>query len=109
MAGLRDVVRALAARPGVTAATLRVAYESAYAGEPFLGLLPEGQWPATCMTLGANTALVQVALDETAGRIIVVAAIDNLTKGTGGGAVQSANLALGLPEELGLTTIGVSP
>lgn len=97
------------ARPGVTAATLRAAYEQAYAGEPFLGLLPEGQWPATSMTLGANTVLVQVALDEDAGRLVVVAAVDNLTKGTAGGAVQSANLALGLPEELGLTTIGVSP
>ncbi|MGC4959239.1 N-acetyl-gamma-glutamyl-phosphate reductase [Actinomadura citrea] len=97
------------ARPGVTAASLRAAYEQAYAGEPFLGLLPEGQWPATSMTLGANTVLVQVALDEAAGRVVVVAAVDNLTKGTAGGAVQSANLALGLPEELGLTTIGVSP
>ncbi|MEV0667208.1 N-acetyl-gamma-glutamyl-phosphate reductase [Actinomadura luteofluorescens] len=96
-------------RPGVTAASLRAAYEEAYAGEPFLELLPEGQWPATSMTLGANTVLVQVALDEAAGRLVVVAAVDNLTKGTAGGAVQSANLALGLPEELGLTTIGVSP
>lgn len=97
------------ARPGVTAAALRAAYGEAWDGEPFVGLLPEGQWPATSMTLGANTALVQVALDEAAGRVVVVAAIDNLTKGTAGGAVQSANLALGLPEELGLTTIGVSP
>lgn len=97
------------ARPGVTAATLRAAYDEAYTGEPFTGLLPEGQWPATSMTLGANTALVQVALDEAAGRLVVIAAIDNLTKGTAGGAVQSANIALGLPEELGLTTIGVSP
>ncbi|MFB4304178.1 N-acetyl-gamma-glutamyl-phosphate reductase [Actinomadura sp. NTSP31] len=97
------------ARPGVTAATLRTVYGDASAGEPFLDLLPEGQWPATAMTLGANTALVQVALDEAAGRIIAVVAIDNLAKGTAGGAVQSANLALGLPEELGLTTIGVSP
>ncbi|WP_030173677.1 N-acetyl-gamma-glutamyl-phosphate reductase [Spirillospora albida] len=97
------------ARPGVTAATLRDAYATAYAGEPFAHLLPEGRWPATSMTLGANTALVQVVLDEAAGRIVAVAALDNLTKGTAGGAVQSANLALGLPEELGLTTIGVSP
>ncbi|MEU6041843.1 N-acetyl-gamma-glutamyl-phosphate reductase [Actinomadura sp. NPDC047616] len=97
------------ARPGVTAETLRAAYERAYADEPFVGLLPEGTWPATSMTLGANTALVQTALDERAGRLVVVAAIDNLAKGTAGGAVQSANLALGLPEELGLTTIGVSP
>ncbi|QFG26469.1 N-acetyl-gamma-glutamyl-phosphate reductase [Actinomadura sp. WMMB 499] len=97
------------ARPGLTAETLREAYAAAYAGEPFAALLPEGRWPATSMTLGANSALVQVALDEDAGRIVAVAAIDNLTKGTAGGAVQSANLALGLPEELGLTTIGVSP
>jgi N-acetyl-gamma-glutamyl-phosphate reductase len=96
-------------RPGVDAAAVRRAYESAYDGEPFVWLLPEGQWPATAMTLGANTALVQVALDERAGRLVAVAAIDNLTKGTAGGAVQSANLALGLPEELGLTTIGVAP
>jgi N-acetyl-gamma-glutamyl-phosphate reductase len=95
--------------PGVTLETLRDVYGLAYDGEPFAGLLPEGQWPATSMTLGANTALVQVAHDERAGRAVVVVAIDNLTKGTAGGAVQSANLALGLPEELGLTTIGVSP
>jgi N-acetyl-gamma-glutamyl-phosphate reductase len=97
------------ALPGVTAETLRAAYLQAYQGEPFAGLLPEGQWPATAMTLGANTALVQVALDERAGRIVAIAAIDNLTKGTAGGAIQSANLALGLPEELGLTTLAVAP
>jgi N-acetyl-gamma-glutamyl-phosphate reductase len=97
------------ARPGVTATAVREAYESAYAGEPFVRLLPDGDWPATAMTVGANTAAVQVAFDERAGRIVAVAAIDNLTKGTAGGAVQSANLALGLPEELGLTTMGVAP
>ncbi|MCW2942225.1 MAG: N-acetyl-gamma-glutamyl-phosphate reductase [Actinomycetia bacterium] len=97
------------AKPGVNAAALRRAYRDAFAAEPFVDLLPEGQWPATAMTLGANTALVQVALDERAGRIVIVAAIDNLTKGTAGGAVQSANLALDLPEELGLTTLGVAP
>ncbi|MFB9836526.1 N-acetyl-gamma-glutamyl-phosphate reductase [Actinoallomurus acaciae] len=97
------------AAPGLTAAGLREAYDRAYADEPFVRLLPEGEWPSTAMTLGANVAAVQVALDERAGRIIAVAAIDNLTKGTAGGAVQSANLALGLPEDLGLTTVGVAP
>jgi N-acetyl-gamma-glutamyl-phosphate reductase len=97
------------AAAGVTARGLREAYAEAYAGEPFVRLLPEGQWPATAMTLGANTAVVQVALDERAGRVVAVAAIDNLTKGTAGGAVQSANLALGLPEAMGLTTMGVAP
>ncbi|MGK5729942.1 N-acetyl-gamma-glutamyl-phosphate reductase [Streptomyces sp. URMC 124] len=97
------------ARPGVTAASLRAAYEKAFADEPFVHLLPEGQWPATAAVYGSNTALVQVALDEAAGRIVVVSAIDNLTKGTAGGAVQSMNIALGLPEELGLPVTGVAP
>jgi N-acetyl-gamma-glutamyl-phosphate reductase len=97
------------ATDGLTAAALRDAYERAYADEPFVRLLPEGDWPSTAMTLGANVAVVQVALDERAGRVVAVAAIDNLAKGTAGGAVQSANLALGLPEDLGLTTIGVAP
>ncbi|MET4226646.1 N-acetyl-gamma-glutamyl-phosphate reductase [Oerskovia enterophila] len=89
--------------------TLRQAYEQAYAGEPFVQLLPEGQWPTTAMTLGANTALVQVAIDRAAGRVVTVTAIDNLVKGTAGGAVQSMNIALGLPQTLGLTTEGVAP
>ena len=95
--------------PGATPAALREAYQAAVKDEPFLRLLPEGVWPATAMTVGSNTAVVQVALDERAGRIVAIAAIDNLTKGTAGGAVQSANLALGLPEELGLPTNGVAP
>jgi N-acetyl-gamma-glutamyl-phosphate reductase len=97
------------ARPGVTRQSLRTAYEVALKAEPFVHLLPEGTWPATAMTYGANTAAVQVTLDERAGRVVAVIAIDNLTKGTAGGAVQSANLALGLPEELGLPLTGVAP
>jgi N-acetyl-gamma-glutamyl-phosphate reductase len=97
------------ARPGVTAEALRAAYAAAYATEPFVHLLPEGRWPATASVYGSNAALVQVALDEAVGRVIAISAIDNLTKGTAGGAVQSMNLALGLPEELGLPQIGVAP
>ncbi|MFD0885932.1 Asd/ArgC dimerization domain-containing protein, partial [Streptosporangium algeriense] len=97
------------AKPGVTAALLREAFETATKDEPFLRLLPEGQWPTTSMTLGANTAALQVTLDERAGRVVAVVAIDNLTKGTAGGAIQSANLALGLSEELGLPLNGVAP
>ncbi|PKQ26563.1 MAG: N-acetyl-gamma-glutamyl-phosphate reductase [Actinobacteria bacterium HGW-Actinobacteria-4] len=94
---------------GASADAVRSAWEAAYADEPFVHLLPEGQWPTTAATLGANTALVQVAVDEKAGRVIVIAAIDNLVKGTAGAALQSMNLALGLPETTGLTTIGVAP
>jgi len=88
---------------------LRSAWSDAYEGEPFVELLPEGQWPTTAMTVGSNTALVQVAYDRRAGRIVTVTAIDNLVKGTAGGALQSINTALGLPQTLGLTTEGVAP
>ncbi|MCS0636195.1 N-acetyl-gamma-glutamyl-phosphate reductase [Streptomyces sp. LP05-1] len=97
------------ARPGVTGADVRTAYQKAYADEPFVRLLPAGQWPATASVLGSNAVQLQVTLDPAAGRIIAISAIDNLTKGTAGGAVQSMNIALGLPEETGLTTIGVAP
>ncbi|MEU2371941.1 N-acetyl-gamma-glutamyl-phosphate reductase [Streptomyces pseudogriseolus] len=98
-----------AKQPGVTAESVRAAYEKAFADEPFVGLLPEGQWPATASVYGSNAVQVQVAYDAAAGRIIAISAIDNLTKGTAGGAVQSMNLALGLDEATGLTTIGVAP
>jgi N-acetyl-gamma-glutamyl-phosphate reductase len=95
--------------PGVTAQDLRAAYEKAYADEPFVTLLPEGRWPQTAAVLGSNAVQLQVALDETAGRLIAVGAVDNLAKGTAGAAVQCLNLALGWPETAGLTTIGVAP
>ena len=95
--------------PGVDPATVRAAWEAAYAAEPFVHLLPEGRWPSTAATVGANTALVQVAVDERAGRVVTVCALDNLVKGTAGAAVQSMNLALGLPETLGLPIEGVAP
>jgi N-acetyl-gamma-glutamyl-phosphate reductase len=97
------------AREGVTAATLRDAYDAAYFDEPFVHLLGEGSWPTTAATLGANTVHLQVALDPDAGRVVIVAAIDNLTKGTAGGAIQSMNIALGIPEPTGLPTVGVAP
>ncbi|MEU4267549.1 N-acetyl-gamma-glutamyl-phosphate reductase [Streptomyces sp. NPDC026092] len=97
------------AKPGVTVQGVRAAYEKAFADEPFVHLLPEGQWPATASVYGSNAVQIQVAHDVAAGRIIAISAIDNLTKGTAGGAVQSMNIALGLPEDTGLSTIGVAP
>ncbi|KQT89628.1 N-acetyl-gamma-glutamyl-phosphate reductase [Marmoricola sp. Leaf446] len=96
-------------REGVGADDLRAVYEKAYADEPFVHLLPEGQWPTTKAVLGSNSVHLQVALDEDAGRAVVVGAVDNLAKGTGGAAVQCMNLALGLPEATGLTTVGLAP
>lgn len=94
---------------GTTADDVRTAYAKAFADEPFVHLLPEGQWPATASVYGSNAVQIQVAYDEAARRVIAISAIDNLAKGTAGGAVQSMNLALGLPEETGLSTIGVAP
>ncbi|MSS83876.1 N-acetyl-gamma-glutamyl-phosphate reductase [Actinomycetaceae bacterium WB03_NA08] len=95
--------------PGVDAATVRSAWETAYSDEQFVQLLPEGQHPATGWTVGANTVLMSVTVDEKAQRVVVIAAVDNLAKGTAGAAVQSMNIALGLPEGAGLSVNGVAP
>ena len=95
--------------PGTTAEQVRAAWQDAYGAEPFVQLLPEGTFPRTADTLGANTCLMGIAVDEAAGRVVVVAALDNLAKGTAGAAIQSANIALGLPETTGLSTNGVAP
>jgi N-acetyl-gamma-glutamyl-phosphate reductase len=88
---------------------VREAWETSYADEPFMHLLPAGTFPKSADTIGANTVHVGLAVDENAGRVVVVSALDNLEKGTAGAAIQSANLALGLPETLGLPLDGVAP
>ncbi len=95
--------------PGTTEAQVRAAWETAYAEEPYVHLLPAGRFPRSGDTTGANTALIGLAVDEAAGRVVVISAIDNLVKGTAGAAVQCANLALGFDETLGLPVNGVAP
>ena len=70
---------------------------------------PAGAFPRSADAIGANTALIGLAVDERADRVVAVSAIDNLVKGTAGAAIQSANIALGLPETLGLPVNGVAP
>ncbi|MFS0714469.1 N-acetyl-gamma-glutamyl-phosphate reductase [Microbacterium sp. 2P01SA-2] len=94
---------------GVTDAQIREAWESAYADETFVQLLPEGSFPRTADVAGANTALMGLAIDRAAGRVVVVTAVDNLAKGTAGAAIQSMNIALGLAETTGLSVNGVAP
>lgn len=93
----------------VSAAEAREVYETAYADEQFVHVLPEGQWPQTQSVTGSNAVHVQVTVDEAARRLVAVGAVDNLAKGTAGAAVQCMNLALGLDEGTGLTTIGLAP
>ncbi|GGD81090.1 N-acetyl-gamma-glutamyl-phosphate reductase [Microbacterium murale] len=94
---------------GVSDAEIRAAWENAYGDETFVHLLPEGQFPRTADVIGANTALIGLAIDRAAGRVTVVTAVDNLVKGTAGAAIQSMNLALGLPEDRALSLNGVAP
>ena len=94
---------------GVTEADLRAAYVKAYADEPFVHLLPEGQWPQTKSVTGSNAVHLQVTADVAANRMVAVGAVDNLAKGTAGAAVQCMNLALGLDETTGLSSVGLAP
>jgi len=95
--------------PGATDAGIRDAWLAAYGDETFVQVLPEGRFPRTADVLGANTALMGLQIDRDANRVTVVTAVDNLVKGTAGAAVQSMNLALGLPEGRALTVNGVAP
>lgn len=94
-------------------AALRRAWGAAYGapgqGEPLIDLLPEGVWPTTAAVAGSGLAAVQVAYDPVARTITALCAIDNLGKGTASAALQSLNLALGLPEATGVIAQGVAP
>jgi N-acetyl-gamma-glutamyl-phosphate reductase len=81
----------------------------AYADEPFIVMLPFGQGPSTRHIRGSNFCHIGVAADRIEGRAVVIAALDNLTKGSSGQAIQNANLMLGLAEGMGLEMAPVFP
>lgn len=95
--------------PHADPAAVREAYEAAYAREAFVHLLPAGQQPQTQHVVGSNMCHLQVEVDVQARKVVATSAIDNLTKGTGGAAVQCMNLALGLDECAGLPRAAVAP
>ena len=105
----RGILATCTARTSATRSEIRASYEKAYADEPFVYLLPEGQLPATGSVIGSNAAQIAVATDPDAGVLVSLCAIDHLVKGTAGAAVQSMNLALGWPETDGLSVVGVAP
>ncbi|WP_121258838.1 N-acetyl-gamma-glutamyl-phosphate reductase [Nocardioides ferulae] len=107
--GILATCSAPLADPGLSGEQAHEVYAAAYADEPFVHVLPPGQWPQTQSVMGSNAVHVQVTVDPAAGRLVAVGAVDNLAKGTAGAAVQCMNLALGLDEGLGLTTVGVAP
>ncbi|WP_339713885.1 N-acetyl-gamma-glutamyl-phosphate reductase [uncultured Sneathiella sp.] len=95
--------------PGKTAADLRAEIAKSYAGEPFVRLLKEGAVPQTQMVRGSNNCVINVFADRIKGRATVIAAIDNLVKGSSGQAVQNMNLMFGLEETLGLEQAPLFP
>lgn len=105
----RGILATCTAPTSATHSEIRSAYEKAYADEPFVHLLADGQLPRTGSVIGSNAAQIAVAADGDAGVLVAICAIDNLVKGTAGAAVQSMNLALGLPETQGLSTVGLAP
>lgn len=105
----RGILATCTARTTASAAEIAAIYDKAYGDEPFIHVLPDGVLPATGSVIGSNAVQLSVTVDERAGTMVAVGAIDNLTKGTGGAAVQSMNLALGWNEAEGLSVVGVAP
>ena len=107
----RGILATCYARPAtgrdVSTAAVLGALREAYADEPFVVAI-DGS-PSTKATLGANTAHVTARYDERTGYVLALCALDNLTKGASGGAVQAANVALGLDETAGLPLVGTMP
>jgi N-acetyl-gamma-glutamyl-phosphate reductase len=105
----RGILATCYARPTTPSSTAELLelYRVAYAGEPFVVVI-DGS-PSTKATLGSNAVHVTVRYDDRTDLVVAICAIDNLTKGASGGAVQCANIIAGLDETAGLTSVGVYP
>lgn len=94
---------------GKSVADLRACYDARFADEPFVHLLPPGVAPATRMVRGSNHMVLNLFEDRVPGRAIIIAAIDNLVKGSSGQAIQNLNLMFGMPETMGLEAAPLFP
>ena len=105
----RGILATCYARPtqAVTTESLRATLRDAYADEPFVVVRDDP--PSTKATLGSQMVHVTAYADDRTGWVVAIAALDNLTKGASGGAIQAANVALGLDETAGLPAVGVFP
>lgn len=107
--GILATISAPLTDPDIRLEDLHAAWVEEYENEEFVQVLPAGEMPQLSDVIGANTALIGVAIDRSAKRALIVTVIDNLVKGTAGAAIQSMNIALNIDESLGLTTNGVAP
>lgn len=100
-------------RPGVDTSAVRRAFREQYQDEPFVRLVAHRhgnfRYPEPKILLGSNFCDVGYAIDEEAGRLVTIAALDNLMKGGAGNAVQCLNIRMGWPETLGLSFPGLHP
>jgi N-acetyl-gamma-glutamyl-phosphate reductase len=96
-------------RRGRGAEDLHAVIAKAYARETFVHVLPFGQAPQTRHVRGSNMTFIGVVADRIAGRAIIVSALDNLTKGASGQAVQNMNVMLGYPETMGISQVALFP
>src|ERR1700704_4053993 len=88
---------------------LHAILSKAYAQEPFLHILPYGRLPQTRHVRGSNMTFIGLTKDRIPGRVIICSALDNLTKGASGQAVQNMNVMLGLPEATGVDQVALFP
>jgi N-acetyl-gamma-glutamyl-phosphate reductase len=106
----RGILATCYARPqgdAPTTASLLATIATFYKNEQYIVVRPGS--PSTKATLGSNSVHITARFDERTGYVLVIAALDNLAKGASGGAVQSMNVALGLPESSGLSNVGMYP
>ena len=88
---------------------VREALSQRYENEHFIHILPSGETPSTHHVRGSNECHIGIVSDRIENRCIIVAALDNLTKGSSGQAVQNANLMLGIDETVGLSLVPLFP
>lgn len=94
---------------GVTVTDCKQVFLDQYSDEPFIHLSPEGVTPHTQFVRGSNQVMLNIYADRIPGRVIVIAALDNLVKGSSGQALQNLNVMAGFPETTGLEQIALFP
>jgi N-acetyl-gamma-glutamyl-phosphate reductase len=105
----RGILSTIYVRSDKSPEELHAILSKAYAQEPFVHVLPYGRLPQTRHVRGSNMTFIGLAKDRIPGRAIIGAALDNLTKGASGQAVQNMNLMLGLPEAIGVDQVALFP
>lgn len=106
---IRGIHATLFARLSEPTTDVQALFENFYANEPFVDVLPAGQYPQTRTVRGANRCQIAVEVPQGRDTVVVMATEDNLVKGASGQAVQNMNILFGLPETMGLLQLGLLP